>query len=244
MKSRYGNEILFITFFFKSLFFYLVIGVIAWLVFSLFMRGNLFAINQIEVFGNRSLSGKYIQSASGIEIGKSIFSVRSWEIENRIKKINDVKSVKVQKVFPHLIRIEIIERVPLAKVVIGDTWFYIDDQGVRVNTPSDNPERLISLYVPSLEDNSIPMTLEIIRAWLSGFDTPLKLVKMVHHNLFILQLQNDIFIKCENVQNLKEKVPILKPLLREVQVKALKVVGFDLRMKKDIVLIQDEEEVF
>jgi len=27
-------------------------------------------------------------------------------------------------------------------------------------------------------------------------------------------------------------------------VKALKVVGFDLRMKKDIVLIQDEEEIF
>jgi len=79
---------------------------------------------------------------------------------------------------------------------------------------------------------------------LSDFETPLKMVKLVHDNLFILQLQNDIFIKCESVQNLKEKIPILKPLLREVQVKALKVVGFDLRMKKDIVLIQDEEEIF
>ncbi|NLJ48408.1 MAG: FtsQ-type POTRA domain-containing protein [Candidatus Atribacteria bacterium] len=244
MKSRYGNEILQITIFFEALFFYLILGVIAWLIFSLFMRGNLFAVNQIEVIGNQSLSGKYIQSASGIEIGQSIFGLRSWEIENRIRKINDVKSVKVQKVFPHLIRIEIVERTPLAKVVIGDTWFYIDDQGVRVNAPSDNPEQLISLFVPSLENNSILLTLEVIRAWLSDFDTPLKRVKMVHDHLFILQLQNDIFIKCESVQNLKEKISILKPLLREVQIKALKVVGFDLRMKKDIVLIQDEEEVF
>jgi cell division protein FtsQ len=214
------------------------------LVFSLFMRGNLFAVNQIEVIGNRTLSVKYIANASGIQVGQSIFGLRSWEIENRIKKINDVKSVKVQKVFPHLIRIEIVERAPLAKVVVGDTWFYVDDQGVRVNTPSDNPDQLISLFVPSLEYDSIPITLEVIRTWMSDFDTPLKLVKMVHNNLFILQLQNDIFIKCESVQNLKEKVPVLKPLLREVQVKALKVVGFDLRMKKDIVLIQDEEEVF
>jgi cell division protein FtsQ len=214
------------------------------LVFSLFMRGNLFAVNQIEVIGNRTLSVKYIANASGIQVGQSIFGLRSWEIENRIKKINDVKSVKVQKVFPHLIRIEIVERTPLAKVVVGDTWFYVDDQGVRVNTPSDNPDQLISLFVPSLEYDSIPITLEVIRTWMSDFDTPLKLVKMVHNNLFILQLQNDIFIKCESVQNLKEKVPVLKPLLREVQVKALKVVGFDLRMKKDIVLIQDEEEVF
>lgn len=214
------------------------------MVFSLFMRGNLFAVNQIEVIGNRTLSVKYIANASGIQVGQSIFGLRSWEIENRIKKINDVKSVKVQKVFPHLIRIEIVERTPLAKVVVGDTWFYVDDQGVRVNTPSDNPDQLISLFVPSLEYDSIPITLEVIRTWMSDFDTPLKLVKMVHNNLFILQLQNDIFIKCESVQNLKEKVPVLKPLLREVQVKALKVVGFDLRMKKDIVLIQDEEEVF
>jgi cell division protein FtsQ len=208
------------------------------------MRGNLFAVNQIEVIGNRTLSVKYIANASGIQVGQSIFGLRSWEIENRIKKINDVKSVKVQKVFPHLIRIEIVERAPLAKVVVGDTWFYVDDQGVRVNTPSDNPDQLISLFVPPLEYDSIPITLEVIRTWMSDFDTPLKLVKMVHNNLFILQLQNDIFIKCESVQNLKEKVPVLKPLLREVQVKALKVVGFDLRMKKDIVLIQDEEEVF
>jgi cell division protein FtsQ len=208
------------------------------------MRGNLFAVNQIEVIGNRTLSVKYIANASGIQVGQSIFGLRSWEIENRIKKINDVKIVKVQKVFPHLIRIEIVERTPLAKVVVGDTWFYVDDQGVRVNTPSDNPDQLISLFVPSLEYDSIPITLEVIRTWMSDFDTPLKLVKMVHNNLFILQLQNDIFIKCESVQNLKEKVPVLKPLLREVQVKALKVVGFDLRMKKDIVLIQDEEEVF
>jgi len=208
------------------------------------MRGNLFAVNQIEVIGNRSLSIKYIENASGIQIGQSIFGLRSWEIENRIKQINDVKSVKVQKVFPHLIQIQIVERTPLAKVVVGDTWFYVDDQGVRVNTPSDNPDQLISLYIPSLENDSIPAALEVIRAWLSDFETPLKMVKLVHDNLFILQLQNDIFIKCESVQNLKEKVPVLKPLLREVQVKALKVVGFDLRMKKDIVLIQDEEEIF
>ncbi|MBP8932934.1 MAG: FtsQ-type POTRA domain-containing protein [Candidatus Atribacteria bacterium] len=208
------------------------------------MRGNLFAVNQIEVIGNRSLSIKYIENASGIQIGQSIFGLRSWEIENRIKQINDVKSVKVQKVFPHLIQIQIVERTPLAKVVVGDTWFYVDDQGVRVNTPSDNPDQLISLYIPSLENDSIPAALEVIRAWLSDFETPLKMVKLVHDNLFILQLQNDIFIKCESVQNLKEKIPILKPLLREVQVKALKVVGFDLRMKKDIVLIQDEEEIF
>jgi len=208
------------------------------------MRGNLFAVNQIEVIGNRSLSIKYIENASGIQIGQSIFGLRSWEIENKIKQINDVKSVKVQKVFPHLIQIQIVERTPLAKVVVGDTWFYVDDQGVRVNTPSDNPDQLISLYIPSLENDSIPAALEVIRAWLSDFETPLKMVKLVHDNLFILQLQNDIFIKCESVQNLKEKIPILKPLLREVQVKALKVVGFDLRMKKDIVLIQDEEEIF
>jgi len=208
------------------------------------MRGNLFAVIQIEVIGNRSLSIKYIENASGIQIGQSIFGLRSWEIENRIKQINDVKSVKVQKVFPHLIQIQIVERTPLAKVVVGDTWFYVDDQGVRVNTPSDNPDQLISLYIPSLENDSIPAALEVIRAWLSDFETPLKMVKLVHDNLFILQLQNDIFIKCESVQNLKEKIPILKPLLREVQVKALKVVGFDLRMKKDIVLIQDEEEIF
>jgi cell division septal protein FtsQ len=66
------------------------------------MRGNLFAVNQIEVSGNRSISVKYIESASGIQIGQSIFGLRTWEIENRIKKINDVKSVRVPNVFLRL----------------------------------------------------------------------------------------------------------------------------------------------
>jgi len=208
------------------------------------MRGTFFTINQIEVVGNQALSIGYIVNASGIQVGHSIFGVRSWEIENRIQKINDIKSVEVQKVFPHLIRIKVVERTPMVRVYVGDTWFCVDDQGVKVNCPTEKLNQLISLSIPFFQNNSIQSALEVIQTWLSEFDTSLRRVKMVNNNLFILQVQNDIFIKCESARNLKEKIPILKPLLREIRVKSLKVVGFDLRMKKDIVLIQNEEEIY
>jgi len=138
----------------------------------------------------------------------------------------------------------VVERKPLVRVFIGDSSFCVDEQGVRVNCPSTRLKELVALYIPSNRNDSIQSALEVILTWLNEFDTSLSRIKMANNNLFILQLQNDIFIKCESAGNLKEKVPILKPLLREVQVKSLKVVGFDLRMKKDIVVIQNEEEIF
>jgi len=244
MKLRYGNDFTKTTFFYETLFFYLILGMLSWFIFSIFMRGTFFTVNQIEVIGNHTISAGYIEQASGIQIGDSIFGVRSWEIEKRIKKINDIKSVEIQKVFPHIVQIKVVERKPLVRVFIGDSSFCVDEQGVRVNCPSTRLKELVALYIPSNRNDSIQSALEVILTWLNEFDTSLSRIKMANNNLFILQLQNDIFIKCESAGNLKEKVPILKPLLREVQVKSLKVVGFDLRMKKDIVVIQNEEEIF
>ncbi|MCX6090371.1 MAG: FtsQ-type POTRA domain-containing protein [Candidatus Atribacteria bacterium] len=208
------------------------------------MHGTLFKVSNIEITGNRTISTNEIEKASGVQKGKSIFGIRSWEVQKNLEKIRGIKRVEVEKVFPHLVRITIWERILFARVVVGGSSFCVDDEGIDVKCQPAPPDRIVTIRLSVNRKSDIRRLLEVIKAWQEGFDSPLREVSLSGDSLFILHLQNDIFIKCEGASNLLDKTLVLKPLLREVQVKSLKVVGFDLRMKKDIVLLQNKEEIY
>jgi hypothetical protein len=80
--------------------------------------------------------------------------------------------------------------------------------------------------------------------WKEEFALPLSTIVVENDKLFILQLQNGIFIKCEGVNNLRKKTAVLKPYLRDIAVKSLEVGGFDLRAGDGLVIIPSGEDTF
>ena len=222
---------------------YLVLGFLSWSIFSILMRTDLLKVSTIEITGINRLDEELVVAMGGVNPGVNIFSIRPWEIERRIERIPEVRKARVKKIFPRSVTIHIEERTPYALLVIADTGYCVDIDGVEIPCLPEEREELPRLWMDSYDTRWLLDGLEQMRLWKPDFTTPLLGIRVEDDRLFILKLQNDIFIRSEGPQNLREKSDLLRPLLREVQVKALQVGGFDLRMQRDIVLIRSEGEV-
>ncbi|MBC7217074.1 MAG: FtsQ-type POTRA domain-containing protein [Candidatus Caldatribacterium sp.] len=220
-------------------------GLVSLGIFTLFFRSSLFLVATIEVTGCQLLRQDYIREVIGVEEGKmNMFALRSWEIERRLERIPQIKEARVEKIFPHTLRVTITERRPEVLVEGKGEPFCIDREGVKVPCSLVPEGSLIRALLRSQEEGLLSEVLGLVTAWQEEFDLPLAGVEAVSERLFILRLRNGIVIKCEGVANLRRKAVLLRSYLRDVRVKSLKVRGFDLRPGEDIVIAPGEGEDF
>lgn len=211
-------------------------------MFSLVFQTGIFKVKRIEISGNHELQEEELLNIVGVPLGSNIFALRSWEVEKRLEELPQIKEAKVRKVFPYLLQIEIKERQPEAWVEIGDRAFCVDEEGVEI--PASSSAELVKIRLSENRKSLLLESLDLIKSWKKEFGLPLSAVVVENDRLFILQLQNGIFIKCEGVNNLKKKSAILKPYLRDISVKYLDVGGFDLRVGDDLIIVPSEEGAF
>ncbi|HSV31202.1 MAG TPA: FtsQ-type POTRA domain-containing protein [Atribacteraceae bacterium] len=230
--------------FLRILFFYLALGLLSWMIFFLLMRSDFLRIQEITVTGNHRLATSLVIETSGVLPGENIFGIRAWEVERRLERILEVRDARVKKVFPRALLIEIEEREPFAVVVIGDVTYCVDRDAFEVSNIREETASLPRIWMDYYDSGALADALEMIDLWKETFETPLTEIRVEDRKLFILNLYNGIFIRSEGPRNLQDKAALLAPLLREVQIKALQVGGFDLRMRRDIVLIRNEGESF
>ena len=202
---------------------------------------GIFKVKKIEISGNQLLLKEELLEIANVALNNNIIALRSWEIEKKLEALPQVKEAKVRKVFPYLLEIEIKERQPEALVEVGGQTFCVDEEGVEIPALSTN---LVKIRLPKSQKSLLVESLSLIKMWKGEFELPLSTIIVENDKLFILQLQNGIFIKCEGVNNLRKKAAILKPYLRDIAVKSLEVGGFDLRVGDDLVIIPSGEDVF
>jgi cell division protein FtsQ len=221
------------------------VGCISFGVFALLFRSALFRVNAVEIVGCQSLKEESIRRLLQVEEGRTnIFAVRSWEIERRLQQIPQVRRVRVEKVFPHTLRVIIEERRPEILVEGRGTTFCLDREGVKVPCAGVAEDELIRVVLRSQEGGLLSEVLDLVEVWQREFDVALREVEAVNERLFILRLQNGIVIKCEGASNVRKKAVLLRSYLRDVRVKSLKVRGFDLRPGEDMVIAPGEGEGF
>lgn len=214
-------------------------------IFVLLFRGPLFRVTTIEIAGCQVLRPERIREVLGIREGTvTMFAVRGWELKRRLERIPQVKEARVEKVFPHTLRVVIVERKPEILVEGKGEPFCLDREGVKVPCSLAPGSHLIRVVLRSQEGGVLSEVLELVAAWQKEFDLPLVGIEALSERLFILQLQNGIVIKCEGASNLRKKAALLKSYLRDVRIKSLKVRGFDLRPGEDMVIAPGEGEGF
>ncbi len=86
-----------------------------------------FRVLEVEVVGNERYSSETVLEASGIRLGKAMFSVRPSRTEINIsRKLSYVESVKVKLSFPNRVVIRIQERYPVASLFVSGDWWILD----------------------------------------------------------------------------------------------------------------------
>lgn len=89
----------------------------------------------IEITGNKHVTRSQIMQVLGGDIGRNIFFVPLGERQKQLEEIPWVQSAVVMRLLPNRLRVNILERTPVAFVQIGSRVDLIDGNGVVMDLP-------------------------------------------------------------------------------------------------------------
>jgi cell division protein FtsQ len=98
-----------------------------------------FRVREVEVEGGRKIPKETLLSLTVMEGMPNLFSVRLKEVVKRLESHPWIEQVRVRKVFPDKILIQIDERKPMAIVQL-DELYYIDTKGEIFSSVGDRDE--------------------------------------------------------------------------------------------------------
>ncbi|WP_188192774.1 cell division protein FtsQ/DivIB [Nonomuraea sp. SYSU D8015] len=139
-----------------------VVGTAAWLVFFSPVLG----VRSIEIVGNLTVPSERIKQQAGVADLHPLATVNLADVQTRVLGIRQLASAKVDRVWPGTLKIEVVEREPVAAVPAGDKVAIVDKQGVVIELKSALPPMLPLLKVdrPASGDPAMMAALQVIQA--------------------------------------------------------------------------------
>ena len=102
-----------------------------------------FAIDEVRIIGNQVLEDIDVRRAAHLQIGSNVFEVSAEEARNHLLRHPWIEDATVFRKLPGQVRIEVVERTPVALVAL-DRLYLVSDEGVvfkrlGVDDPVDLP---------------------------------------------------------------------------------------------------------
>jgi cell division protein FtsQ len=138
----------------------LVVGVLVWLVYGTSVLG----VRRVEVVGTDSLTPLQIEQAAAVRMQQPLAGVDLERIRGRVEGLPAVDRAVVSRGWPSTVRIEVVERTPLAAVPVGTQFLLIDAEGVAFRTVARRPRGLplARLAAPGPKDINTRSALTVL----------------------------------------------------------------------------------
>ncbi len=112
---------------------------------------------QIEIQGNRFVPDEAVSEKFSADMGRSVVRVPLTERREALETLPWVEQAHVQRVMPNRLRIEIVERTPVAFLRTGSDLSLVDAQGVILERPSDGEFKFpVSYRSKAFQPDSMP----------------------------------------------------------------------------------------
>jgi cell division protein FtsQ len=98
---------------------------------------QLVSADQIEIHGNRFISRDTMVEKFSSDMGRSVVRVPLAERRKALESIGWVEQAGVQRVLPNRIRVEIVERTPVAFLRTASDLALVDAHGVILDRPAE-----------------------------------------------------------------------------------------------------------
>jgi cell division protein FtsQ len=121
-------------------------GVVAGLVWVVWFSSAV-AVNKIAIEGTTTLTSNDIRSQAAVRFGEPLVRVDTVAIESRVAEMERIDQVHVSRKWPRTIRIEVVERKPIAWVTSGGAIRALDRYGVDFRTLRSEPKDLVEVQV-------------------------------------------------------------------------------------------------
>jgi len=139
----------------KELFFLIILtGLIGLFVYGM-IESPIFRVKGILIKGCNRVDADEILRLSGLKKGISLFMIDPDDIKQKIISNIWVKDVMIKKIFPHLIEINIEEKIPQA-VLLLDKSYLVDEDGEiikEVELPANGYPIIIGLQERDFKEN-------------------------------------------------------------------------------------------
>ena len=153
------------------------------------LSDSYFRLREVEVEGGRKIPKETLLSLAVMEGMPNLFSVKLKEVVKRLESHPWIEQVRVRKVFPHKIVIQVEERKPMAIIQLEELY-YIDTRG-EIFTPVGDRDEYNYPYVTGLTrrvfekdpveaKRLINKALELLRIVSQGKVLPLAEISEIH----------------------------------------------------------------
>ena len=123
---------------------------------------RLFALAQVEVDGASRCPPEEVRAAIAPLLGRNLLALDLDEAALRVCANPRVRQASLKRVFPHTLRVSIVERTPAARAVVDGTVLIVDETGTVVGPAGpeldDNLPVLVGLE--GLQDRALRARLE------------------------------------------------------------------------------------
>lgn len=137
-----------------------VVGTAAWLVFFSPVLG----VRSVEVVGNLTVDTASIQLQAAVPDLKPLATVNLTDVEARVLGLRKIATAKAVRAWPGTLRIEVVEREPVAVVPVSGKSALMDKDGVVTELKDIAPPRLpvLRLDRPGPGDPATLAALKVI----------------------------------------------------------------------------------
>lgn len=105
------------------------VGVVGFFAYRGLARWDFFQITSIRIDGCRRISKEQVLAWSGVDIHTNLLAMDTDEVRRRLEEQGWVARAEVERQWPNLLRIRVVERKPLALVNLADGLRYADRRG-------------------------------------------------------------------------------------------------------------------
>jgi cell division septal protein FtsQ len=91
-----------------------------------------FAIHEIDIKTDGVLSTEQLGRWAGVKRQQNLFALDLARVKRDLELIPAVGSVSVERVLPHTLRIQVVEREPVAQIQMGTQTYLLDAEGVAM----------------------------------------------------------------------------------------------------------------
>jgi cell division protein FtsQ len=115
---------------------------------------SVFALEDLEVSGVSSAVRQSVEAAAKPYVGESLVALDQDELRRQLESLSTVRSVRMDRAFPHTLRITVVPERPLAVVRRGPDAWLVSEHG-RVIRELDREQRDIQTNVWTEADTSL-----------------------------------------------------------------------------------------
>lgn len=194
---------------------------------------SLFALQEIEVTGGSAAVRESVREAGEQFLGSSLVALDQDEVRQSLTALPAVHSIRLDRAFPHTLRIVVVPERPLALVRNGlETWL-VSRQGRVIEASDPDAKRPVVWTLPDtelgpgvvIEDENVRLALDALRQLPSGFPERVASVQVADGGLTLL-LADGAEIRLGKAESFALKLAVADRILRSMSGAERAAVGY------------------